>query len=226
MQTLSRKHPAFALLCGALVAATTLVAAASPRIQTGPTAEVTQDGLHRVDGGTFDRAWVKPGTDLNGYTKVMLTITDMQFREVKDPGMRRSASEFPLDDAQKQGLQKTIYEAFVAELGKSKRFALTDQRGPGVLEIRGGIVDVVSHVPEEPIGRGVTLLKSLGEATLVVELLDSQTGKVLARAIDRRAAEAIHPIRANSVTTKSEVKFAAQRWASLLRRRLDDFAVL
>jgi hypothetical protein len=226
MQSLSCKSTRLALICGALFAAATLTAAAAPRIQVGPNAEVTEDGLHRVDGGTFDRAWVKPGTDLGGYTKVLLVLSEMQFREVKEPGLSRSASEFPLDEKQKQGLQDTIREAFIAELGESKRFELTDQPGPGVLEIRGAIVDVVSHVPEDPIGRGAVFIKSLGEATLVVELRDSQTHEVLARAIDRRAAETTRPTRSNPVTNKSEVRVAARRWADLLRRRLDGFAVI
>ena len=95
-----------------------------------------------------------------------------------------------------------------------------------MLEVYGAIVDVVSHVPEEPIGRSAVFLKSLGEATLIVELRDSVTHEVLARAVDRRAAENSFPTRSKSVTNRSDIRFAAESWASLLRRRLDEFAVL
>jgi hypothetical protein len=225
MNALLHSKP-IATLAGVLLAATAFVATATPRIQTGPSAEVTEDGLHRIDGGTLDRAWARPGIDLGKYDKIVLAPAEMAFRDVKDPGLRRDATEFPLDDEQKTQLQKTIHEAFSAELGKSRRFTLVTEPGPGVLEIRGAIVDVVSHVPEEPIGRGAIYLRSLGEATLVVELRDSQTQEVLARAADRRAAESAFPTRASPVSTRADVRNAAERWASLLRRRLDEFAVL
>ena len=142
------------------------------------------------------------------------------------PGYRRDATNFPIDDEQRQWFEQTIREAFVKELGNSGRFTLIDQPGPGVLEIYGAIVDVVSHVPEEPIGRSAVFLKSLGEATLIVELRDSVTHEVLARAVDRRAAENSFPTRSKSVTNRSDIRFAAESWASLLRRRLDELAVL
>jgi Protein of unknown function (DUF3313) len=213
-------------LIGAVLATVAAVATATPRVQTEPGAEVTDDGLHRVDGGTFARAWAKPGIDLAGYDKILLLPSQMSFREVKDPGLRRNATEFPLDEAQKERVRTTIHDAFVAELGKSKRFALTERPGPGVLEIRGAIVDVVSHVPDEPVGRGAIFVKSLGEATLVVELRDAETHELLARAVDRRAAESTFPARSNAVTNAADLRNAAQRWASLLRRRLDEFTVL
>jgi hypothetical protein len=226
MQTFSIAQRSVALAAGAIFSVSAFVASAAPRIQTGPTAEVTQDGLHRVDGATLDRAWAKPGVDLSGYTKVMLVLGDMQFRDVKDPGLRRNASDFPLDEKQKRGLESAIEEAFITELGKSTRFTLVNEAGPGVLEIRGALVDVVSHVPEEPIGRGATFMKSLGEATLVVELRDSQTQELFARAVDRRAAERAFPTRSSTAANKADVRSGAQRWANLLRRRLDEFSVL
>jgi hypothetical protein len=212
---------------GAMLATVAFVATAAPRIQTGPGAEVTEDGLHRIDGGTFDRAWAKPGFNLEGYTKIMLHPIDMSFREVDDPVFRRSASEFPIDDEQRQGLRQMFEEAFAAELGKSNRFTLTDQAGPGVLEVTSALIDIVSHVPDQqPIGRGGVFLKSLGEATLVIELRDSETHEVLSRIADRRAAEAAFPTRSNEVSNRAEVRRATQQWASLLRRRLDDVVLL
>jgi Protein of unknown function (DUF3313) len=213
------------VLAGALLAATA-VAVATPRIQTGPNAEVTADGLHRIDGGTIADAWARPGVDLSRYSKILLLPAEMTFREVEDPGLRHDARDFPIDDQQRAKLADTIHEIFVAELGKSRRFTLTNEPGPDVLEIRGAIVDVVSHVPRQPIGRSAVFVKSLGEATLVVELRDSQTHQALARAFERRAAEPAFPTRVNTISTLADVRSAAQRWASLLRRRLDDFTVL
>jgi len=226
MQRPTRPSTWRAALAGALIVAATTVAVAAPRVQTGPDAEITEDGLYRVDGATFEYAWARPGLDLSGYDRILLVPPETSFREVRDPGRRRDAHDFPLDDEQKKSLRETIHEGFVEELARSERFTLTDEPGPGVLEIRGAIVDIVSHVPDAPIGRGLVIVKSLGEATLIVELRDSQTQTVLARAVDRRAAKSNFPRRSSSATTQADVRIAVQRWARLLRRRLDEFAVL
>ncbi len=108
------------------------------------------------------------------------------------------------------------------ELAKGKRYELTDEPGEDVLLLVAGLIDVVSHVPPEGPGRMDTYLRSVGEATLVLELRDSITGAVLARAADRRAAESFSMQPASPVTARSEVKRLGSTWGRLLRDRLDD----
>jgi hypothetical protein len=71
-------------------------------------------------------------------------------------------------------------------------------------------------------GRGGIYLTSVGQATLVIELRDSQSNEVLGRAADRRAAESPFAFDVNKVTAWSEVHRLAQAWASLLRKRLEE----
>src|SRR5688572_31863994 len=57
-------------LVGVAALAISLYAGAAPkqpRIETGPNAEVTHDGLVRVDRSVVDAAWVKPTLDLTPY---------------------------------------------------------------------------------------------------------------------------------------------------------------
>ncbi|HUO67651.1 MAG TPA: hypothetical protein VMV37_08955, partial [Gammaproteobacteria bacterium] len=49
-----------------------MAAPKQPRIQTGANAEVTADGLVRVQKSVADAAWVKPDFDLTPYTKLMI----------------------------------------------------------------------------------------------------------------------------------------------------------
>jgi hypothetical protein len=206
---------------GALLISATL--AAAPRSKDGIEA-VTAEGLQRVDDTPLDAAWVKPGLDLRSYDKLVLQPVGISFRAVEDRGLRRDVTDFALDDEQKQKVEQTIWEALAEEIGKSERFEITDQAGPGVLIATGALLDVVSHVPPDPIGRGATFVRSLGEATLVIELRDSVTGELFARAVDRRAAEPVFPTRTNAVNNPAEVRRAARRWASVLRARLDELA--
>ena len=90
------------------------IAAGKPRLQTGPDAEVTYDGLHRVDKTVLDAAWVKPDLDLTGYDKVMLVSAGFELRAVDENGDRwrmgrgsnSSDSEFPISAENQGGRQR------------------------------------------------------------------------------------------------------------------------
>ena len=194
-----------------------------------PTSEVSHDGLTRIEKAGFDQVWVKRGTDLSPYKRIKLEGVGIEYRPAKCARNTMQASsqqEFCLDDKQKQRLVDIMRESFRSELAKSTRFTLTDDVGPDVLLIRGALLDVVSYVPPEPIGRGDIFLNAVGEATLIFEIRDSASNAILARVADRRAAERAGdmPQRSNRVTNSFEVERAARAWASILRQRLDNVA--
>ncbi len=197
-------------------------AAAAPRLQTGPDAEVTYDGLHRVDRSLVDMAWVKPDLDLTGYNAILVQPAGIAFRDVAGSGRGRTSREFPISEADRARFGETLEEAFMAELEQLERYEITTEPGRDVLLLIGAVIDVVSRVPPEPIGRGGIYLTSVGEATLVLELKDSMSGEILARVADRRAAESPFVIEANRVTTWAEIRRLTQTWARLLRSRLDE----
>ena len=200
---------------------------------TTPTAttEMSHDGLTRIEKAGFDQVWVKRGTDLSQYKRIKLEGVGIEYRPAKCARSTMQASsqtEFCLDDKQKARLVDLIRESFRTELGKSTRFTLTDETGPDVLLIRGALLDVVSYVPPEPIGRGDIFLNAVGEATLIFEIRDASSNAILARVADRRAAERAGdmPQRSNRVTNSYEVERAARAWASVLRERLDNAATI
>src|SRR5690606_13358146 len=71
-------------------------------LATGADAEITEDGIHRVNPLIMDAAWVKPDLDLSRYTRVFLVHTGVQFRDVPRRRLnacsRISASVFPLSE--------------------------------------------------------------------------------------------------------------------------------
>jgi hypothetical protein len=72
-------------------------------------------------------------------------------------------------------------------------------------------------------GRSFTLSDSAGGMTLYLEIFDSVTGQILARAIDRQEDGGMGRIQwQNAVTNKAEADRILRRWASTLRTRLDD----
>ena len=70
-------------------------------------------------------------------------------------------------------------------------------------------------------------VRKVGEATLVLELRDSETGTALARSVDRRSADMYggQLQQSNSVVNKVEVTNLLTFWAKRLREQLDEFDV-
>lgn len=203
---------------------------ATPTIQEGPDAEVSFDGLHRVDNSGAGLAWARPDFDISGYTKIWLVGAGIEYRQVKDRGrmaMRSGSGPYFIDDKSRAKFEKNVTDVFAQEMAKTKRFELVDGPGPDVLMVRGGLLDVISYVPPETVGLSEVYLRSVGEATLVLELRDSETGTILARSIERRAAESAGGSLqfSSTVTNSAEARRLIRRWAMQLREALDGFLV-
>ncbi len=223
---MNKKTPILLSFCAIFVAA---CASPPPSINTGPDAEVTFDGLYEVINSRADKAWAAPGLDLSGYTKLMLVGAGVEYRPGGNTGrtyMARSrGGPYEVTEDQKARFEQTVTDAFRQELARSERFMIVDEPGPDVLMIRGALLDVVSYVPPDNIpGRIDVYLTSVGEATLVIELRDSITGAILARAVDRDAADdMVGGLESNRVTNRAEIRRVVQRWARSLREGMEGF---
>jgi len=219
-------YVAFALFAGCT---------ATPEFQTGPDAEVTHDGLTRLDRTVLDVVWARTDIDLTSYNKIMFEGVGIEFRPVDGPysgragtgGVSRTTSSrsvFQLDEATKTLVREEISGAFVEEMANSDVYQIVETPGPEVLLLRVGLLDVISRVPPTPIGRSSIFLDSVGEATLVLELRDSTSNAILARAVDRRAADrpGSTVMESNTATNRADVRRLGRRWASLIRGGVED----
>lgn len=202
----------------------------TPEFQTGPDAEVTHDGLTRLDRTVLDTVWARTDIDLTSYSKIMFEGVGIEFRPVDGPysgragmgqGSRATSSRsvFQLDEATKELVREEISGAFVEEMAASDVYEVVEEPGPDVLLLRAGLLDVISRVPPETIGRSSVWLDSVGEATLVMELRDATSNAILVRAVDRRAAErpAGSTIQSSTVSNRADVRRLGRRWASIIR---------
>jgi uncharacterized protein DUF3313 len=202
---------------------------AAPTIQSGPDAELSYDGLHKVDNSQADMAWARPDIDLSGYTKLMPISGGIEYAEADNKGRttrdRNKGGPFFIDDRSREQFETLVGDVFAEELGKIERFTIVDAAGPDVLMVAGGLLNVMTYVPPETATRSIVFLSAVGEATLVLELRDSESGKILARSIDTRAAETIGDsfTRSNSVTNSTEARRLIQFWARRLVEGLDGF---
>ena len=98
-----------------------------------------------------------------------------------------------------------------------------DPTASDTLIVNGALHDIVSKVPPQDVGRSEVWLRTVGEATLIIELRDSLSNEVIYRAVERRAiaTSGQQMTRAHTATTWAEVRRWARRWAVRLREGLD-----
>jgi hypothetical protein len=147
-----------------------------PRFQLGP-----KDGI--------DQVYIKPGTDLNQYHRVMLD--EAQFFLTKD------AAEQGIQASELQELSDSFHRAIFEDLGTE--YPLVTEPGEDVLRVRLAITDIETSNPALssmatvlPVGLAIDVVKSgatgthtgVGGASMEVEFLDSMTSERLVAGID------------------------------------------
>ena len=204
-------------------------ASGPPTLQTGPDAEVTVDGLYRVDNSLVALAYMKPDMDLRGYTALMIDPVAVAYQ--RDPGGRTTsagggAQNFALNTTQMGNLKSWFQEAVVEALSGDGGYRIVDAPGPDVLRITAELIDLIVRIPTQRTGgRGGMAVRSYGEVTLVLEARDSQSGEILARAADRRDPTG-NPtdelVRVVPGFVRSNTRTLFEFWAGILRERLDE----
>jgi hypothetical protein len=197
-------------------------------------AELEERYGHLEKGKTgFKETWVNPVTDWTRFDSIYLWEAEFQYRDVGPARRTRSTMmntrqrEFGISDADRKKFEDVVSEAFVGELQKAKKFKIVDEVGPNTLIMRGALLDIISRVPPDMIGRSEIYLSNIGEATMMVELIDAHDGEVVAVVAERRAMQSgsgridefSRP--ANTVTIIADVKRWARRGANKLRTELD-----
>ncbi len=214
--------------------AITLMATALYSHETTPDPEVTgQDQLVK-EKGRFQETWVRPDADMSRFDRLYLWDSLFQFREgghsASGTEISRSREEgpFAVRKEDQEQFKKLVRKTVSTVLAGSKRFDLVDTVGPGTLLVRPAILDIVSNVPPNVAGtRTNVYLTSVGEATIVFELIDAETGVIQARVGERRRIQApgrMHQVNtqpANSATIWNDVKLWANDVAQTLRRELE-----
>lgn len=187
------------------------------------------DGLVPLEGTLMTQVWVREGFTLAGYEKVILEDAGIRYRPVASPGSRKqrdAATEFPVSAAQKAELKQLITEEFDRALDRLRLPQVTDP-GPDVLRVRGYLLDVVSRIPPDDASSNHYFIESVGQATFVVELIDSQTNAVLVRGLDTRSASTPgYTYRSSAAGNRAQIRRLIARWADMLVDALNDLTAI
>jgi hypothetical protein len=205
------KVPAL-LFCMFFLTSSVAVAADNP--------EISYDGLVRKHDAKAAAVYVKPGADFSIYKRVRILDVYIAFK--KD--WQREHRGVTKNDMEriKRRLAEMFREVFVDVLEKGG-YPVVYEDGDDVLLIRPAIIDLDITAPDVmTAGRSRTYVTSAGAATLYIELYDSTTGEILARAIDRKSGRNYGSWRmSSSVTNSAEARRILKQWARMLKEGLD-----
>jgi hypothetical protein len=183
------------------------------------------DGLVRQPNTRLNAVFVKPDAQVVAYRSVMLDPLQVSFDSNWDPNRGSMSARLNADDvaAIKNDLAELFRETFRAELARGG-YQLVDQAGPETLRVTPAVINLFINAPDTSApGRTRTYTADSGRMTLVVELRDSETGTLLARAVDTQTGRnaGMWTI-TNRVTNTADARRAIGVWASALRRGLDE----
>ena len=185
------------------------------------------DGLVRQPNTRLNAVFVKPDAQIVAYRSVMLDPVQVSFDSNWDPnrGTRSMSARLNADDiaAIKSDLADLFRQIFRDELARGG-YQLVDQPGPETLRVTPAIINLFINAPDVSApGRTRTYTADSGRMTLVVELRDSETGTLLARAVDTQTGRGAGMWTiTNRVTNTADARRAIGVWASALRRGLDE----
>lgn len=191
----SRRSAAFLL-----VAASVSLCACTKTIVTG--------SFNRVPNTAVEYAYVNEQADFSQYTKLMNGGLEIYYPESED-------APAPADI---ERIRSYFRDAFAAAIGDD--YQVVPEPGPGVLKVSGQVIDMKMTSGGAMFDASGRLrdIVAHGELTFLMEMSDSVTGQVLARAGDKSSD--ISGERGDA--TWDDVQRAAEYWAGLFRDWLDN----
>src|SRR4029079_4632944 len=211
---------AAALAC-ALLAGCTTTAKPSPIDELS-----LQEGLQRVDSKVADAVYRRPEARMATYSKVLVRPIEVQFAKNWDPSKDGSAL-YRMNEPDREKIKTELADLFQQPCKKALQkgnYPLVTTAAPDVVEIQAAIVNLYINAPDVSMdyaGRSKVYTSAAGHMTLIIQLHDSVTGQLLARAYDHRAASGDMWQWTNSVTNTAEARRIIATWASALRKAWD-----
>jgi hypothetical protein len=174
---------------------------------TSACVQQTKTSYVRPSNSALEHGYVKQGTDFSQYTKLMVDGLGIYYPE----------SDIPPRDEDLQRIRDSFRRAFATALGGD--YPIVSEAGPDVLKVRAEIIDMKIIGADGDFSADGRLrdLVSRGELTFLMEILDSESGEVLARAGDRTSDITT----AGESADWAEVERAAEHWAGMFRDWLD-----
>ena len=180
------------------------------------------DGLIEVKAKRMDAAFLLPGADFRPYVKVIIDPTQVAFQKdwLKDTNRSRPRLTSQIteqDAAEILAAARSNFDDIFHEAFTKAGYPVVTAPAPDVMRVSTAVINLYLNAPDPmTAGRSRTYTANAGEATLVMEVRDSQTGALLARVVDRRETlQNPTPQLANRVTNTSDFRLLFKDWAGI-----------
>jgi hypothetical protein len=183
------------------------------------------DGLVRVKNSSLEHVYVRPNVEFKAYKRVRLDPVQVAMDKNWDPNSGKVGLRGGLSSADvqriREDLSKMFRDVFAERLSKDG-YPLVDTGGDDVLLVQAALINVYVTAPDSASATTRSYAMETGRMTLVVQLADSVTGQMLARAVDTKEGSNTRGLQwANSVTNSVEAQKAIGQWADALCKALD-----
>ena len=188
--------------------------------------EYTVEGLKRVpDTKGTALVYAEPGANLAQYDRVYLVEPYVAFKKNWQRDQNRGVSMRVTTkdmDRIKANVADLFMEVFTEELAEGG-YTLATERAADVLIVKPAIIDLNVHAPDTmSAGRSSTYTQSAGSMTLYLELYDSETDDLLAKALDSAAdRQSAYMQWQTGPANRQAGKRMMKPWAEALRKGLD-----
>lgn len=188
--------------------------------------EYTVEGLKRVaNPKNLAVVYAEPGADLSQYNRIYLVEPYVAFKKNWQRNQNRSSTmrvKTSDMDRIKINVKELFTEVFTEELEKGG-YTLANERAEDVLIVKPAIIDLNVNAPDiRTSGRTNTYTDYAGSMTLYLELYDSETDDLLAKALDPKADRTTGFMQwQTGPANRAAAKRMMQPWAEALREGLD-----
>ena len=174
-----------------IIVAISFVLAAQPPVGTEPNGfdELTKQK------GLFKKTLANPEVDFARYDSICPVGVQLDFQvraasaggEVTGSRVRKTSENLAPPDREVQTRYREVIGSSLAkELERREVLRLVVEPGPKTLLLRAAVVDMVSRIPSLSGSPDELRGKLVAEGTLVFDLIDAETGRIVAHCSERR----------------------------------------
>ncbi len=202
-----------------------LVVAGNHAVAQEAVPEVTVEGLQLINDSNLALVYAEPGIDLRQYSKINLDDAYIAFRKNWQRDQNRhhpqkvNAKDMARMKAELSSLFREVFSRTLLEGG----YELVTERAEDVLLIKPAIINLDVFAPDTmDANRGNSYSETTGEMTLYLELYDSVTDDLIAKALDRKTDRQTGYFQwQNRITNRAAANRILQVWANVLKEGLD-----
>lgn len=205
---------------------TCLVTMCSPGLAQTERPVVTIDGLQLIKDSNLTLVYAQANANLARYNRILLTEPTVAFRKNwRHSRKRYDPNTVTADDMAKMKTElSSLFMKVFSETLEQGGYQLVTERAEDVLLVKPAIINLNIVAPDIPSATTVrTYSESAGEMTLYLELYDSVSDDLLAKALDRKEDRQTGYFRWQTrITNRAAATRILQVWANVLKKGLDE----